>query len=94
MLSNEKNYDTYNSSFKECNSKSFTSIKIQEKNIKKNLNKEKVIKNKNININSKKEKEINLKKELKREKYKYKNIFDINKYKNKLNKKRKESQKY
>ena len=91
-LSNEKNYDTYNSSFKECNSKSFTSIKIQEKNIKKNLNKEKEIKNKNININSKKEKEINLKKELKREKYKYKNIFDINKYKNKLNKKRKESQ--
>ena len=36
---------------------------------------------------------LNLKKkELKREKYKYKNIFDINKYKNKLNKKRKESQ--
>ena len=89
-LSNEKIYNTYNNnnnSYKECNSKSFTSINIQEKNIKKNLIKEKDVKNKNTNINSKKEKDVNLKKELKREKYKYKNIFDINKFKNKFTKK-------
>ena len=91
-LSNEKIFDTKNNNYKECSSKSFTRIKTQNKNLKKNLIKEKEDLNKNRFINNKKDKDELLQKELRREKYKYKNIFDINAYKNKYNKKRKQCQ--
>ena len=88
-ISNEKIFDTYNNDknknnnnkYKECSSKSFTSIKIEEK-----ISKKKITKKKEKDVN-------NLKKELKREKYKYKNIFDMKKSKSKNNRKNKENQK-